>query len=139
MKTLAFIKDLPYSKPTISYNHYETTILDRSNFPDFVKEELQLDTDSVLTLETVKGQTPTHTDSPPRQAHIVWYISDVPMTLVTEYGTSVLNYGDSMVINSQSKHKGIVENGGNGTFFAVDYGKNYEETLKIYEKYQKNW
>lgn len=139
MKTLAFIKDLPYSKPTFSFTYYETTVLDRSNFPDFVKEELQLDNDSVLTLETVKGQTPSHIDNPPRQAHIVWYISDVPMTLVTEYGTSVLNYGDSIVINSQSKHKGIVENGGNGTFFAVDYGKNYEETLKIYEKYQKNW
>ena len=136
MKTLAFIKDLPYSKPTISYNHYETTILDRSNFPDFVKEELQLDNDSVLTLETVKGQTPTHRDSPPRQAHIVWYISDVPMTLiVAEYNSTTSARKSFQALKSKSKI--IVAKGGTH-FFPMEMPELVIEEIKSFNLQSKN-
>ena len=72
-------------------------VLDKNTFPDYIKEELLLDENSIVTIEAVKGETPTHTDVPPRQAHLIYYISNNPMTVTTTYGTFVLNYGDSMV------------------------------------------
>ena len=137
MKSVQFFRDLPYSKPDISFRFYETTVLDKSTFPDFVKEELLLDEHSIVTIEAVKGETPTHTDVPPRQAHLIFYISNNPMSVTTKDGNFVLNYGDSMVIDSTSEHSGSVGDLQKGRFFAIDYGKNYFETQEIYEKITK--
>lgn len=137
MKSVQYFYDLPYSKPTFSFTYYETTVLDKSTFPNFIREELLLDEDSVITIETVKGKTPSHTDNPPRQAHVIYYISNNPMTVTTTDGNFVLNYGDSMVIDSTSKHSGSVGDLQKGRFFAIDYGKNYQETMEIYQKITK--
>tara|TARA_B100001287_G_C22386713_1_gene391380 strand:- start:94 stop:525 length:432 start_codon:yes stop_codon:yes gene_type:complete len=137
MKSVQYFRDLPYSKPDISFRFYETTVLDKNTFPDYVKEELLLDENSIVTIEAVKGETPTHTDVPPRQAHLIYYISNNPMTVTTTYGTFVLNYGDSMVIDSTSEHSGSVGDMQKGRFFAIDYGKNYFQTQEIYEKITK--
>ena len=135
MKSLQYFRDLPYSKPDVSFRFYETTVLDKSTFPDFVKEELLLDENSIVTIEAVKGETPTHTDVPPRQAHLIYYISNNPMTVTTTYGTFVLNYGDSMVIDSTSQHSGSVGDMQKGRFLLEGGISNGEEMKARFPKF----
>ena len=69
-----------------------------------------------------------------RQSHIIWMLTQSPMTVVTTTGTTVLNYRDSMVVESKAVHSAKVQDSKDATFLCVDYGKNYTETQEIYQK-----
>ena len=132
MKSLDFIKGLPKQK-SLSFGNYKSYIIDHASFPEYVIDELGLTNDSILTLETVMGgKVDPHVDSGPRKAHIIWMISNSPMTVVTTSGTTVLNYGDSMVVESKSQHSASVKDSKDAIFIGVDYGKSYTETQEIY-------
>lgn len=134
MKSLDFITGLPKQK-SLSFGFYSSYIIDHSSFPKYVIDELGLTNKSTLTLETVIGGTVNpHVDSGPRQSHILWMLTQSPMTVVTTTGTTVLNYGDSMVVESKSTHSASVQDSKDATFLGVDYGKNYTETQEIYQK-----
>jgi len=134
VKSLDFITSLPKQR-SLSLGFYSYYIIDHSSFPDYVIDELGLTNESTLTLETaIGGEVKPHKDSGPRQSHIIWMLTQSPMTVVTTTGTTVLNYGDSMVVESKSEHSAKVQDSKDATFLSVDYGKNYTETQEIYQK-----
>ena len=134
MKSLDFITSLPKQR-SLSFGFYSSYTIDHSSLPDYVIDELGLINESTLTIESViGGEVAPHTDSGSRQSHIIWMLTQSPMTVVTTTGTTVLNYRDSMVVESKAVHSAKVQDSKDATFLCVDYGKNYTETQEIYQK-----
>jgi hypothetical protein len=122
-------------QPDTHFNFYDTCIIKYDEIPSEVRDELVISPRNIVTLETVRGQTPIHIDTSPRKAHTIWQLTDAPTT-VFQFNTdntekTVLNKGDGMVINSQTKHQGLVENGKIASFLAIDYGDDMVETTRI--------
>jgi len=140
MKSLEFIIGLPKQKSRNTGYQHSSYVIDHSSFPDYVIDELGLTNESIMTLETVKGgKVPPHKDHPPRISHIIWLLSKDPMTVITVNGTEVLNYSDSMVVQSNLPHSATVEGNNDSTFISVDHGKPYSQTVELYRKLTENF
>lgn len=140
MKSLEFVIGL--SKPkwrSTGVNHF-TYDVDHSSFPDYVIDELGLTNECLLSLEMLKGgKIKPHKDHPSRLSHIMWLLSKDPMTVTTVHGTKVLNYSDSMVVQSNMLHSATVEGNNDSTFISVDHGKPYSQTVELYRKLTENF
>lgn len=69
----------------------------------------------------------------------MWLLSKDPMTVTTVHGTKVLNYSDSMVVQSNMLHSATVEGNNDSIWMNVNHGKPYSETVELYRKLTENF